>query len=247
MTEALIRIENLSVSFPMGSWWRRHGHFTALHEVSFEINRGEIFGVMGRNGCGKTTLLRVLAGATKPTSGNITEFSAQPISKALLSLGFGFDRYLTGRENALLSAMLQGHSRENAVSMLDSIRDFSELGEFFEQPVFKYSSGMRSKLGFATAMTIDVDLLLVDETLSVGDAGFRKKAERSMRSRMAKSQAVVFVSHNASQVRQLCKRSIWLEQGTVRSSGPTKSVADQYDSFMKNLNSGQPSIRESNR
>jgi lipopolysaccharide transport system ATP-binding protein len=246
MTEALMRVENVSVNFPLGSWWRHGGHFSALNDVSFDLHHGEIFGVMGRNGCGKTTLLRILAGAAKPSSGEVTEFSERPMKKALLSLGFGFDRYLTGRENALLSAMLQGHSRKHAESMLDSIHDFSELGDFFEQPVYKYSSGMRSKLGFATAMTIDVDLLLVDETLSVGDSGFRKKAQQSMKSRMAKSQAVVFVSHNASQVRQLCKRAIWLEQGRVRASGPTNSVADQYDAFMESLNSGHSFTRASN-
>ncbi len=242
MTNALIAARDLTVEFRMGSWWRRQGMFRALDRVTFEIKPGEIFGVMGRNGCGKTTLLRVLAGAARLSSGSLTEYSHRPLSKSLLSIGFGFDRYLTGRENALLSAMLQGRTRSEAESMLDSIGAFAELGRFFDQPVYKYSSGMRSKLGFATAMTLDADLLLIDETLSVGDAGFREKAKRSMQEHMEKRRAVVFVSHQASQVRQICKRAIWLEQGAVRAAGSTAEVAEQYETFMQNQKHGASTL-----
>lgn len=241
MSGVLIRAENLTVRFPMGSWWRQGEFFTALDRVSFSIQRGEVFGVMGRNGCGKTTLLRVLAGAARAGSGTVQEFSARPLSKALLSLGFGFDRYLSGRENALLSAMLQGLSKKQAEARLEEIREFSELEDFFDQPVLKYSSGMRSKLGFATAMTLDVDVLLVDETLSVGDDSFRQKAQDAIMQRMVQSQAVVFVSHNAAQVQRLCKRAIWLERGAVRAEGDTASVAEQYQGFMHDLNSAAAS------
>ena len=241
MSGILIRARNVSVRFPSGGWWLRGRSFTALREVSFEINHGEIFGVMGRNGCGKTTLLRVLAGAARASSGTLEEFSPRPLSKALLSLGFGFDRYLSGRENALLSAMLQGMSRRDAEARLDAIHEFSELEDFFDQPVLRYSSGMRSKLGFATAMTLDVDVLLVDETLSVGDDAFRQKAQEAMRQRMARSQAVVFVSHNSAQVQKLCKTAIWLERGEVRAAGPTAAVAAQYQEFMKELKAGSSS------
>lgn len=241
MSTVLIRVQNVSVSFPLGGWWPGGGVFTALREISFEINHGEIFGVMGRNGCGKTTLLRVLAGAARASSGTLEEFSPRPLSKALLSLGFGFDRYLSGRENALLSAMLQGLSRKDAEARLDTIHEFSELEDFFDQPVLRYSSGMRSKLGFATAMTLDVDVLLVDETLSVGDDAFRQKAQEAMQQRMAKSQAVVFVSHSAAQVLSLCKTAIWLERGEVRAAGPTAAVAEQYQEFLKKMQSGPPS------
>lgn len=237
MSTVLIRAQNVSVSFPLGSWWPGGGAFTALRDVSFEINHGEIFGVMGRNGCGKTTLLRVLAGAARASSGTLEEFSPRPLSKALLSLGFGFDRYLSGRENALLSAMLQGLSRKDAEARLDAIHEFSELEDFFDQPVLRYSSGMHSKLGFATAMTLDVDVLLVDETLSVGDDAFRQKSQEAMQQRMAKSQAVVFVSHSAAQVLSLCKTAIWLERGEVRAAGPTGAVAEQYQEFLKKMQS----------
>lgn len=245
MTTPLLRVDELTVSFSLGRWWRRDDSVFALDKVSFELQPGEIFGVMGRNGCGKTTLLRVLAGATQATSGRVEELAPKPLSKALLSIGFGFDRYLTGRENALLSAMLQGQSRGNAEAMLDSIKDFSELGRFFDQPVYRYSSGMRSKLGFATAMTLDVDLLLIDETLSVGDVGFRDKAKRSMQEQMKKSRAVVFVSHQASQVRQICNQAIWLEQGTVRAAGSTGEVAEQYEVFMQNQKRAAPTASSS--
>ena len=236
MTGPIIRAQNLSVEFAVGSWWRRAGVFRALTEVSFEIRRGEIFGVMGRNGCGKTTLLRVLAGAARASSGCVQEFSERRLSKALLSLGFGFDRYLSGRENALLSAMLQGMTRKDAEDRLEDIRRFSELEDFFDQPVLRYSSGMRSKLGFATAMTLDVDVLLIDETLSVGDDAFRAKAQKALEQRMRRSQAVVFVSHNSAQVERLCARSIWLERGRVLAQGETKAVAADYQRFMQDLN-----------
>lgn len=242
MSRVLIRARNLTVSFPLSHWWLRRAHFTALRDVSFEINHGEIFGVIGRNGCGKTTLLRVLAGAARASSGTVEEFSARPLSRALLSLGFGFDRYLSGRENALLSAMLQGLSRKDAEARLDAIHEFSELEEFFDQPVLRYSSGMRSKLGFATAMTLDVDVLLLDETLSVGDDAFRQKAQEAMQQRMAASQAVVFVSHNSAQVQKLCKTAIWLERGEVRAAGPTAKVAEQYQEFMRRLKSDTSAV-----
>lgn len=242
MSRVLIRARNLTVSFPLSHWWLRRAHFTALRDVSFEINHGEIFGVIGRNGCGKTTLLRVLAGAARASSGTVEEFSARPLSRALLSLGFGFDRYLSGRENALLSAMLQGLSRKDAETRLDAIHEFSELEEFFDQPVLRYSSGMRSKLGFATAMTLDVDVLLLDETLSVGDDAFRQKAQEAMQQRMAASQAVVFVSHNSAQVQKLCKTAIWLERGEVRAAGPTAKVAEQYQEFMRRLKSDTSAV-----
>ena len=235
MSDLLLKVNNLTVEFPVGSWWRRRKNFRALDNVSFEIKRGEVFGVIGRNGCGKTTLLRVLTGAAQSTSGNVEEFSEVPLSKALLSIGFGFDRYLTGRDNALLSAMLQGYSLRAAKSCLDSIHEFSELGDFFNQPVLTYSSGMHSKLGFATAMMLDVDLMLVDETLSVGDESFRKKAQDAMMEKMKRSQAVVFVSHNANVVKDLCKNAIWLENGRVMASGSTDRVAEEYRAFMAEI------------
>lgn len=235
MSNLLLGAKDLTVAFPVGSWWNRKGVFKALDKVSFDIKKGEIFGVMGRNGCGKTTLLRVLAGAARATSGRVEEFSERPLSKALLSIGFGFDRYLTGRDNALLSAMLQGYSKKQAEGSLDDIQEFSELEEFFNHPVLQYSSGMRSKLGFATAMKLDVDLMLVDETLSVGDESFKDKAKAAMMEKMSRSQAVVFVSHNAGLVDSLCQRAIWLEKGKVEAAGDTASVASKYQAFMKKL------------
>lgn len=235
MSDVLINVENLTVEFPIGSWWHRRGMFRALNNVEFEIREGEIFGVMGRNGCGKTTLLRVLAGAVRLSSGKVEEFADRPLTKALLSIGFGFDRYLTGRDNAMLSAMLQGYSREDAEARLETIKEFSELEEFFDQPVLKYSSGMRSKLGFSTAMTLNVDLMLVDETLSVGDQSFRYKAQKAMLEKMKSSQAVVFVSHNGNVVKSLCKRAIWLEKGTIRAYGDTGYVKERYEAFMSSI------------
>ena len=139
--------------------------------------------------------------------------------------------------------MLQGLSRRDATDKLPAIKDFSELGVFFERPVKTYSSGMRSRLGFATALESRVDLLLIDEILSVGDKSFNKKAEAAMVARMSGEQTVVFVSHNADQVERLCPRSLWLERGEVRCVGPSQEVAAEYNSFMTELRHGAPKNR----
>ena len=145
-----------------------------------------------------------------------------------MTLGLGFNRELTGRDNAILSLMLQGASRGEALDRLQAIKEFSELDGFFDRPVRTYSSGMRSRLGFATALESDVDLLLIDETLSVGDKSFNKKAERALLEKMSGSQTVIFVSHNAQQVQRLCQRAIWLEKGSVAAEGDVSQVAYCY-------------------
>lgn len=215
--------------------------FTALKGINFEIARGETFGVVGRNGCGKSTLLQVLADIVKPSEGKVE--TETDIKRALLSLGLGFNQQLSGRDNSVLSLMLQGASRREAIEKLPAVKDFSELGAFFERPVKTYSSGMRSRLGFAIALESEVDLLLIDETLSVGDKSFNKKAEGAMMARMSGEQTVVFVSHNADQVERLCSRSLWLERGEVKSVGPSREVATAYNDFMTELRRGAPEDR----
>lgn len=235
MNNALIEVNNLTVEFPLGNLGFSKRKHLALDAVNFVINKGEIFGVLGRNGCGKSTLLQVLAGVCMPNKGHVVERSDKPLKKALLTLGLGFDQYLSGRDNALISAMLQGLDKREALAILDDIKIFSELGDFFEEPVFRYSSGMRSKLGFATAMQLQTDILLVDETLSVGDDSFRKKAETALLNKMAGSSAVVFVSHNAQQMKRLCERAVWLERGRVMDFGDTARVSKSYIDFMNKL------------
>lgn len=236
----LISVKDVSLTYEGFGFFSKKP-FTALRGLTFDIDRGETFGVVGRNGCGKSTLLQVLADIIKPSTGTVE--TDKGIKRALLSLGLGFNKQLSGRDNAVLSLMLQGASRSEAIACLQVIKDFSELGAFFERPVKTYSSGMRSRLGFATALESKVDLLLIDETLSVGDKSFNKKAEDAMLTRISGEQTVVFVSHNADQVERLCTRSLWLERGEVRCVGPSQEVAAEYNSFMTELRHGAPKNR----
>jgi lipopolysaccharide transport system ATP-binding protein len=149
-------------------------------------------------------------------------------SCALLSLGLGFQDSLSGRDNALISAMLQGVSKRDALASLDAIREFTELGDSFEEPVKTYSSGMRARLGFASGLLTRVDILLIDEVLSVGDAQFRDKALAAMQQRLGGEQTVVFVSHAEGQLKALCDRAVWIEQGQLRAEGSPEEVIAQY-------------------
>ncbi|MDA9837088.1 ABC transporter ATP-binding protein [Luminiphilus sp.] len=228
----LIQLSDVSLSFTSFSLFRRSS-FQALSDVSFAVYPGETFGIVGRNGCGKSTLLQVLADIMAPDSGIISK--RKNLKCALLTLGLGFNRELTGRDNAILSLMLQGASRGEAIERLQAIKEFSELDGFFDRPVRTYSSGMRSRLGFATALESNVDLLLIDETLSVGDKSFNKKAERALLEKMSGSQTVIFVSHNEKQVERLCERAIWLEKGEVAGEGEIQNVAVAYRTFVSGI------------
>lgn len=203
-----------------------HGVHHVLNRVSLQLFRGETLGIIGRNGAGKTTMLRLMAGIFRPTLGEIRR---QPgATCAMLSLGLGFQDALSGRDNALLAAMLQGATRRQAQAWLADIREFSELGQSFEEPVKTYSSGMRARLGFTTALMTHVDILLIDEVLSVGDAAFREKALDAMKQRISGEQTVVFVSHAEGQIKQLCNRALWIEGGEIRAEGAPEGVLREY-------------------
>lgn len=222
----LLRLESVSHSYHARRGSFDQGIHHVLEDVSLELYPGETLGVLGRNGSGKTTMLRLMAGILAPTCGTVWQ---QPgTSAALLTLGLGFKPDLSGRDNAFLSAVLQGSSREVADSFLDEIKAFSELGDSFEEPVKTYSAGMRSRLGFSTALITHVDILLIDEVLSVGDASFREKARTAMTERITGDQTVVFVSHMDNLVSEICDRAIWIEQGKVTASGPVDSVLEAY-------------------
>jgi lipopolysaccharide transport system ATP-binding protein len=224
--KALLEFRNVSLDFPSGKSRFDRGVHHILKRVSLKVLEGETLGVIGKNGCGKTTILRLMAGIFAPTSGKIIRDKKK--SAALLTIGLGFKPNLSGRSNAKLAAMLQGCSESQAESYLEEIKEFSELGDSFEEPVKTYSSGMLARLGFTTALKTHVDILLIDEILSVGDAFFRKKAETAIKERISGAQTVVFVSHSASQLEELCDRAIWLDEGAIACSGGVKEVLDKY-------------------
>jgi homopolymeric O-antigen transport system ATP-binding protein len=222
----MLELDNVSLSYHSKRTSFEHGIHTVLKDVSLQLYEGETLGIIGRNGVGKTTMLRLIAGILAPTSGRV--WQAQGRSSALLTIGLGFRADLSGRDNALLASMLQGATRRQAMSVLDEIKVFSELGDSFEEPVKTYSSGMRSRLGFTTALLTHVDILLIDEVLSVGDAEFRAKAQRAMKERISGDQTVVFVSHNDAQIQDLCDRAIWIDGGNIKAEGNTAAVLQQY-------------------
>lgn len=199
--------------------------FWALNDVSFEVRRGEAFGIVGSNGAGKSTILKLLSGIMKPTSGNIT---VRGRLSALIEVGAGFHPDLTGRENIFLNGTILGMTRAEIRRKLDDIIAFGELENFIDTPVKRFSSGMYARLGFSVAAHVEPDLLIVDEVLSVGDYLFQQKCMDRMTSILRGGTTVLFVSHNLHAVSELCQRSMLLEKGRVLACGPTDEVIRQY-------------------
>ncbi len=205
---------------------RRKRDFWALRDVSLDLFQGETLGIVGRNGTGKSTLLRIIARILRPTRGTV---AFQPHCNAtLLSLQVGFLPHLSGRQNAILSGLLLGLSRREIVSKMDEIIAFSELADFIDEPLHTYSSGMRARLGFATAFQVDPDLLLIDEVLGVGDSSFAKKSSDALREKVKSNKTVVLVSHAAPTLVELCNRAVWIEDGKTVLQGETQNVLDAY-------------------
>lgn len=224
MQDSLIELEHVGVAF---SAQRRvgSGKFWALEDVSLSLRRGERLGVIGRNGAGKSTLLRVLAGILVPDRGRMRRGA---ISCQLLSLALGFVPHLSGRDNAILSGLMIGLRQRDIVARLPAIREFSELGDFFEQPIATYSSGMVMRLGFSVAIQAEPDVLLIDEVLAVGDAEFQQKSGNALKERMRQGHTVVLVSHAEAQVAQLCDRLLWVEHGRSVLEGDRDTVFAAY-------------------
>lgn len=204
--------------------------FEAVKGVSFEVEKGQILGIVGKNGSGKSTLLRAIAGIFSPDSGTI-DLHDHTIS--LLSIGVGFQSKLSGRENIYLSGMLLGFDREQIDEKIDEIIEFAELGKFIDRPVKTYSSGMYSKLAFSITAILETEIILIDEVLSVGDAKFKKKSYNKMKSLINnKDRTVLIVSHSSETLRNLCDNILWLHDGEVKMLGTTEEVLPLYDKFM---------------
>lgn len=203
----------------------RPGEFWAVRDVSFQLRRGECLGLIGRNGAGKTTLLKTLNGLIKPDGGRI-ELRGQVA--AMIALGAGFNPILTGRENIYVAASLRGLSKRQIDAKLEEIVDFSEIGDFIDAPVQSYSSGMQVRLGFSVAISLKPDVLLIDEVLAVGDAGFKQKAYNAI-TKIIENSAVVFVSHSIVQLAKVCNRGMLLRNGMVAaSSDQIEDVVNEY-------------------
>lgn len=202
-----------------------YNEFTALDHVSFTVNRGETMGLIGRNGAGKSTMLKVISGILKPTGGSVVcHGNVVP----MLELGSGFDIDLTGRENVFLNGSILGYDKEFLQEKYGEIVEFSELGQFIEVPIRNYSSGMLARLAFSIATVVQPEILIVDEILSVGDAQFQDKSKKRMLELMGGGTTVLFVSHNIEQIREMCSRAIWLEKGKVRMVGDARELCNAY-------------------
>ena len=207
--------------------------FEAIKGVSFEVEEGKILGIIGKNGSGKSTMLRAIAGIFSPDKGTIDLHNN---SVSLLSIGVGFNRKLTGKENIYLSGMLLGFSEEEINKKEKEIIKFADIGEFINKPVKTYSSGMYSKLAFAITAILETDIMLIDEVLSVGDVKFREKSYNKMKELISDDhRTVLIVSHSLDTIRQLCDQVLWLNDGKVIEIGTPEDVLPKYENFMKGL------------
>ena len=237
---SIIRVENVSMRFRMANdrvtsikemvtkMLKRqveYKDFWALKNVSFDVKRSEVIGLIGRNGAGKSTILKIISGILKPTEGSVYRGGG---IVPMLELGSGFDYDLTGKENIYLNGAVLGYSKEFLESRYNDILEFSELGEFINTPIRNYSSGMLMRLAFSIATVVNPEILIVDEILSVGDENFQKKSHARMMELMAGGTTVLYVSHNLDQIREMCNRVVWLENHTVKMFGDVKEVCDAY-------------------
>ncbi len=240
MAEIMVELEDVSMNFRLEQGRTqslkgfvvaalrnklRYEQFQALTNVGFSVTKGEVIGIIGHNGAGKSTLLKCIAGIMMPTAGSVrVNGNIVP----MLELGSGFDYELTGRENIFLNGAILGYSKAYLKEKYDEIVSFSELGRFIETPIRTYSSGMMMRLAFSIAAIVDPEILIVDEILSVGDAGFQEKSYARMREMMGGGTTVFFVSHSIDRIESFCNRVIWLDQGKVKMIGETKRVCSAY-------------------
>ena len=241
MNETAIEVRDLCISYRSLKFYSikknllhlRHEKqdvFEAVKHVSFFVPKGNILGIVGKNGSGKSTMLNAIAGIFAPDSG---EIDLKGNSVSLLSIGVGFQRELTGRENILLSGMLLGFSEKEVIEKTEEIIEFAELGEFIDAPVRTYSSGMYSKLAFSITAILETDIMLIDEVLSVGDSKFKKKSLSKMKQLISdEDRTVLIVSHSSETLAELCDEVLWLHDGKVRMYGGTEEVLGAYEEFM---------------
>ena len=245
----MIRLEHVSMKFNLGiekefsikqafvnffsfnKPKKKKEEFWALKDVSFSVKKGEVVGLIGSNGAGKCTMLKVVSGVMKPTKGKVT---VNGVISPMIELGAGFDSELTARENIFLNGAILGYSKEFLESKFEEIVEFSELRDFLDVPVKNFSSGMTAKLAFSIATIVNPEILIVDEILSVGDIKFQEKSKKKMLEMIKGGTTVLYVSHSLESIKQLCDRVIWLEHGKIVKIGDTDKICKEYyDSQMK--------------
>jgi len=226
--DPVISVEHISVCYKKKAklFSGKRSETCVLKDVSLEICHGDSLGVIGGNGAGKSTLLKILGGLINPDAGVVRQFIN---TVSLLSIQAGFIPHLTGRNNAMLSGLLIGLSKEKMLTEIEEIKDFSGLGEYFEDAVSCYSAGMRSRLGFSTSINIDPDVLLIDEILAVGDVDFKKKSQNIIQERIDADKTIVLVSHSPDLIRRCCNRVIWMEHGELIMDGGVDEVITAYE------------------
>jgi len=236
----IVRLENIALHFPRqrgiltgildlfkGKMTAGKGKFTALQNVNLEVKQGEVLGVIGRNGSGKSTMLRVMAGIYRPDEGSVKVCGRTSL---LAGVRVGLNQNLTGRENVHLYGSILGHDRGTMESMMGDILDFSEIGEFFEQPLRTYSAGMKARLGLAIASAIEPEILLIDEVLGVGDPQFREKSKQRILDLVKSTSTVVLVSHSFGLMREICDRVALIHEGKVHCVGdPTQTIRTYWE------------------
>ncbi len=210
----------------------RNDEFYAVNNINFVLNKGESLALIGRNGCGKTTLLKMIAGLIKPTDGRIM---IDGKTQALIALGAGFDRKLSGRENIYNSASLMGLTQKETSAIIEEIIEFAEIDDFIDSPVGTYSSGMYARLGFSVAIHLKPDLLLVDEILSVGDYAFQNKCFIKMHQLKKNGVSIILVSHSHTHVTQLCEHAMWIDKGNIIEYGKSKEIVTKYLNYLDDL------------
>lgn len=207
---------------------QKRKNYHALKNISLTIKKGETIGVTGENGAGKSTLLKLIAGITTPTHGSVT---VNGKVASLIELGAGFQPDLTGKENVYLNATLLGMTKKEIDGKYQAIVDFADIGNYIDEPVRTYSSGMIVRLGFSVAIHLDPDILLIDEVLAVGDENFQHKSLIAIQKQKEKNTTIVFISHNPTHVRTVCEKTLWIDHGEIKAAGKTKSTLAKYFSF----------------
>ncbi|MCY9514120.1 ABC transporter ATP-binding protein [Paenibacillus apiarius] len=207
-----------------------HNEFAALHDITFQVSKGEIVGILGTNGSGKSTILKIITGLLNPTEGNV-EVNGK--ISALLELGAGFNHEFTGIENIYLNGTMMGLSKEEIDGKIADIIKFADIGDFVNQPVKMYSSGMFARLAFAVSINVDPDILIIDEALAVGDMYFQEKCYEKMKEMVRQGATILFVSHSLPAIRNFCERAVWIEKGVLKAQGKADEVCDKYKQFIE--------------